>query len=266
MCCVCLQVPVSSQVRSCLIQVFLVTCVVLVVEILLLITDRNIYLTSCLWNTVSTCVFRNCQQLISIVVYIVLSLCRSCRDFTSSVSTYVKKHSYRQFRLSEVFHMFCLSVNQYSDSLRAGRSGDRIPVGARFSSPFQIGSGAHPASWRIGTESLSRRVKRRGNDVDHPPNGAPRLKKEQSYTCTPHLGLHGLLQGELYFYLSVSIYLSIYLSLSSYVPTYLPTYPLGMYRILVASGILIVDVWQDILLRRKPVPTRGNTNTRKMET
>jgi hypothetical protein len=31
----------------------------------------------------------------------------------------------------------------------------------------------------------------------HPPHIAPRLKKEQSYTSVPPLGLRGLLQGEL---------------------------------------------------------------------
>jgi hypothetical protein len=38
--------------------------------------------------------------------------------------------------------------------LRAGRSGDRIPVGARFSAPVQTGPGAHPTSCAMGTGSF----------------------------------------------------------------------------------------------------------------
>ena len=91
-------------------------------------------------------------------------------------------------------------LSRYSDWLRAGRSGDRIPVGARFSAPVQTDPGAHPAFCTMGTGSFPG-VKRLGRSVDHPPHLAPRLKKEQSYTSTPHLGLRGLLQGELYLYL-----------------------------------------------------------------
>ena len=45
----------------------------------------------------------------------------------------------------------------HSDSLRAGLSGDRIPVRACFSPPIKKGPGAHPASCTMGTGSLSRR-------------------------------------------------------------------------------------------------------------
>jgi len=71
---------------------------------------------------------------------------------------------------------YSLPVCRYSDSLRAGRSGDRIPVWTRFSAPVQNGPGAHPASCTIGTGYFPG-VKRPGRGVDHPPLLAPRLKK-----------------------------------------------------------------------------------------
>jgi len=57
----------------------------------------------------------------------------------------------------------------YSDWLRAGRSGDRIPVGARFSSPVQTGPGANPTTFTKGTGSF------------------PGVKSGPGVTLTPHL-------------------------------------------------------------------------------
>ena len=45
-------------------------------------------------------------------------------------------------------------LRRYSDWLRAGRSGYRIPVEARFFSPVQTGPGAHPFSCTMGTGSF----------------------------------------------------------------------------------------------------------------
>ena len=44
--------------------------------------------------------------------------------------------------------------SRYSDSLRAGRPWNRIPVKARFSAPVQTVPGAHPTSYTVGTESF----------------------------------------------------------------------------------------------------------------
>jgi hypothetical protein len=53
--------------------------------------------------------------------------------------------------------------------LRAGRSGDRIPVKARFSAPDQTVPEAHPAFCTMSTGSL------------------PGVKSGQGVTLTPHL-------------------------------------------------------------------------------
>jgi len=73
----------------------------------------------------------------------------------------------------------------YSDSLRAGRSGDRIPVGARFSAPVQTNSEAYPVSYTMGTVSFPG-VKRPGRGVEHPPPSSAEVKeREELYLYFP---------------------------------------------------------------------------------
>ena len=65
-----------------------------------------------------------------------------------------------------------------SDSLRAGRSGDRIPVGASFSAPVQTGPEAHPASCKTGTGSFPGVSCGRGVTLTPHPLLVPRSKIE----------------------------------------------------------------------------------------
>ena len=94
-------------------------------------------------------------------------------------------------------------LSRYSDSLRVGRSGDRIPVEARFSAPVLTGPGAHPVSCTMGIGSFLG-VKRPGRGADHPTPifSAEVLKNGYSYTSTCPKGLSSLLQGEPLFLLS----------------------------------------------------------------
>ena len=75
-------------------------------------------------------------------------------------------------------------MGQHSYLLRAGRSGDQIPVGERFSAPIQTGTNVYQAFSTMVTGSFPE-VKRSEHGVDHPPHLTPRLKKEYSYKSIP---------------------------------------------------------------------------------
>ena len=75
-----------------------------------------------------------------------------------------------------------------SDWLRAGRSGDRIPVEVRFSAPVQNGPGAHPAYSKLGTGSFLGVKSGRGVTLTPHPLLVPLVMKEYSYTSTSPMG------------------------------------------------------------------------------
>jgi len=69
----------------------------------------------------------------------------------------------------------------YKDNwLRAGRSGDRIPVEARFSALVQTGPWAHPSSCTMGTGSFPGGKKRPGRDADPSPLLVPWSRKSRA--------------------------------------------------------------------------------------
>jgi len=107
--------------------------------------------------------------------------------------------------IPECHKILTCAVFRISDSVRAGRYGDRIPVEARFSLSVQNGPGAHPASYSMGTVSFPG-VKRPERGVDHAPSSSAEVKQRvQLYLYFP-LGLHGLFLGDLYLKISVLVH------------------------------------------------------------
>ena len=66
-------------------------------------------------------------------------------------ATFIRSYPYPNCVLPSPFWSTHIFLN---DWLWAGRSGDRIPVGARFSATVQTGPGAHPASCTMATGSF----------------------------------------------------------------------------------------------------------------
>jgi DNA-binding transcriptional LysR family regulator len=81
----------------------------------------------------------------------------------------------------------CQTMNQIIVSVKQqiGRSGDRIPVGARFSVPVQTGPGAHPASCTMGTGSFPGVKSGRGLTLIPHPLLAPWSRKGRAIPLLP---------------------------------------------------------------------------------
>jgi len=102
------------------------------------------------------------------------SMVLDSRTFTSWLWFFFKNYLY-------------VCVGRYSDSLRAARSGDRIPAGvggARFFATVQSGLEVNPASYTMGTGSFPG-VKRPKRGVDRPPPISAEDKySEELYICS----------------------------------------------------------------------------------
>jgi hypothetical protein len=91
-------------------------------------------------------------------------------------------------RWTEPFCCIEILLNMYT--FQAGRSGDRIPVGERFSAPIHTGDEDHPVSYAVGTGSLFPGLKRPGRGVNHPhPLWVFRAWSRANFTFTFHMFL-----------------------------------------------------------------------------
>ena len=97
--------------------------------------------------------------------------------------------------------------NRYSDSLRAGRSGDQILVGVRFSTPIQIGPRAHmgtgPLSWHWPPTPIQCRGQRKTRAIPLLPSrpswsfiGQHLPYYRTNSPVTSHLGLYTTLKEQ----------------------------------------------------------------------
>ena len=96
----------------------------------------------------------------------------------SDLSEYVSASFFRVTKFRSIEQFICGPgySSRYSDSLRAGQSGDRIPEGAKISAHVKTGPGAHPASCTVGTGSFPG-VKRPGRGVDYPTPSSAEVKE-----------------------------------------------------------------------------------------
>ena len=100
-----------------------------------------------------------------------------------------------------------LFICRYSECLRAGRSGDRISVGARFSAPVQPGPGAHPASCKMCSGSFPGVNYGQGVPLTTHPLLALRSWKSRAIPLPIFWVTTGTLKGLLYFFTYLFMYL-----------------------------------------------------------
>jgi len=81
----------------------------------------------------------------------------------------------------------CFSVPGSAVGIATGYGlyGDRIPVGARFSTPVQTGPGAHPASYTMGTGSFPGAKRGRGVRLTPHPLLVPWSRKSRAIPLLP---------------------------------------------------------------------------------
>ena len=84
-------------------------------------------------------------------------------------------------------------------SLQSGRSGERVPVGARFSAPIQTVPGGPPnLLYSVYRVVPGWAVKLLGRGINHPPPSDPEVKEKVDQYLYSFLCLQERLWGDIY--------------------------------------------------------------------
>jgi len=115
--------------------------------------------------------------------YFSLSILSAFRTFISSIYDFILFYFILFYYITHLLLAWLGQRSRYSDSLQAGRSGDRTPVEARFSA--LVGPRAHPASCTKSTVSYTG-IKRLGQGAKHwPPSSSEVKERVEFYLYSP---------------------------------------------------------------------------------
>lgn len=135
------------------------------------------------------------------------SLCKPANNIA------IRTPTLRSFNLTANRKFICMFTIQrpgqrlrYSDLLRDGRFGVLILAEENFSgSPHLASLSTGPTLKQIPRIFLER--KKLGRGIYHPPPSSVKVQSGWSYTSTPSLYLHGILQEQLYLFIRHTILL-----------------------------------------------------------
>ena len=114
-------------------------------------------------------------------------------------------------KIDALYYWWAGQRSRYSDWLRPGRSGDRIPVGGEILRTCPVRSWGPPSFLYNGYRVFPGGKERPRRDADPSPHLVPLVMKEYSYTSTPPMGRTActepqcLHKGALYLFFLLSI-------------------------------------------------------------